>query len=102
MRRPLAPLHQSPRRGFTLIELLVVIGIIGLLVGITLVVGGQVMTGGRRSVTQDTLRTLDTALLAYIDAKGENPPATFSVDPAQPDVLFLAADARDTEHPSYG
>jgi prepilin-type N-terminal cleavage/methylation domain-containing protein len=82
------------RRGFTLIELLIVIGIIGVLVGITLVVGSQVMAGGRKSVTLDTIRVLDSSLDAYIHSKGENPPPTWS-DPAQPNVKYLAADALD-------
>jgi prepilin-type N-terminal cleavage/methylation domain-containing protein len=64
------------RRGFTLIELLVVIGIISILIGITFAVGRSVVGGSRKSLTEDTMRILDTALQAYIQARGENPPFT--------------------------
>lgn len=64
------------RRGFTLIELLVVIGIIGILVGITFAVGRSVVGGSKKNATEDTMRVLDTALQAYIQARGENPPFT--------------------------
>src|SRR5437899_1221558 len=94
MRRTHQHTARRAHRGFTLIELLIVIGIIGVLVGITLVVGSQVMTGGKKNVTLDTIRVLDSSREAYIHSKGENPPPTWS-DPAQPSVIYLAADARD-------
>lgn len=66
----------SNRRGFTLIELLVVIGIIAILVGITFAVGRSVVGGSKKNATEDTMRVLDAALQAYIQARGENPPFT--------------------------
>jgi prepilin-type N-terminal cleavage/methylation domain-containing protein len=90
-------------RGFTLIELLIVIGIIGLLVSLTLVVGGQVMSGGKQRLTLDTLKILDNAMDAYVHSTEGNPAPYVAgmdplVSPAQPNVLFIAADARDMEH----
>lgn len=97
MRR--STLSRSGRNaGFTLIELLVVLGIIALLVGITLAVGKTVKVGGEVRVTQDTLRVLDSALDAYIHATGQTPDPTATPDPSRPNVIFLAADARDLSH----
>ncbi|MCE7974590.1 MAG: type II secretion system protein [Leptolyngbya sp. PLA1] len=64
----------SARRAFTLMELLVVIGIIAVLIAITFMVGRAVTTNSKKGVTQDTLRVLDSALTAYVAAKGELPP----------------------------
>jgi prepilin-type N-terminal cleavage/methylation domain-containing protein len=64
--------HQ--RRGFTIIELLVVIGIILVLIGITFAVGRSVVGDAKKRTTEDTLRVLDTALQAYIQTRGDNPP----------------------------
>jgi prepilin-type N-terminal cleavage/methylation domain-containing protein len=90
------------RAGFTLIELLIVLGIIALLVSITLVVGGQVMNSGKKTLTQDTLRVLDTSLEAYVKSNETNPdPWAPKLDllPSGPqtdaNVRFPAADARD-------
>lgn len=69
------------RRGFTLIELLVVIGIIGILVAASLVVGTKVVGGGKERATIDTIRLLDTALQNYIQEVGEIPGPTVD-DPA--------------------
>jgi prepilin-type N-terminal cleavage/methylation domain-containing protein len=97
----------SNRRGFTLIELLVVIGIIAILIGITFAVGRSVVEGSKKNATEDTLRVLDTALQAYIQARGENPP--FAVDfpdpadtnPAAPRglVVLLAFDGTNMDDP---
>jgi prepilin-type N-terminal cleavage/methylation domain-containing protein len=87
----------SARSGFTLIELLVVIGIIGLLIGITLVIGFQVTNGARKNATQDTIRVLDSALEAYVKSTDGNPPPTvLAMNPLQPATqIYLAADAFD-------
>jgi prepilin-type N-terminal cleavage/methylation domain-containing protein len=108
------PRHPRPRvspgraaAGFTLIELLVVLGIIGLLISITLVVGGQVMNSGKVRLTQDTIRVLDTSLEAYLKANETNPePWVYASDltgsAAGANVRFPAADARDMEHTTAG
>jgi prepilin-type N-terminal cleavage/methylation domain-containing protein len=86
----------SARSGFTLIELLVVIGIIGLLIGITLVIGGGVMNGSRKSATLNTIQVLDSALEAYIKSTdGSPPPTAVGLDTLTPNNIFLGADARD-------
>jgi len=61
-------------RAFTLMELLVVVGIIAVLVAITFMVGRAVTANSKRGITQDTIRILDSALAAYVAAKGEIPP----------------------------
>jgi len=70
----------SQRPGFTLMELLIVIGIIGVLVAITLVVGNAVANSSKRSTTELIIRTLDNSLSAYISDTGDIPPA-FIEDP---------------------
>lgn len=50
------------RRGFTLIELLVVIGIISLLVAMTVVVGGKVIAGQKKNLTETIMRNTMTAI----------------------------------------
>ncbi len=97
----------SNRRGFTLIELLVVIGIIAILVGITFAVGRSVVGGSKKRATEDTMRVLDAALQAYIQARGENPP--FAVDfpdpadtdamPPQEVMVLLALDGTNIDDP---
>lgn len=62
-------MRRQHRSAFTLIELLVVLGIIGILVGLTLVVGGSVVAGGKKRQTEETLKNLDNALNAYIAAR---------------------------------
>jgi prepilin-type N-terminal cleavage/methylation domain-containing protein len=86
---------RTARPGFTLIELLVVLGIIGILIGITLVVGKQVRTSSQTRLTQDTIRVLDSAVQAYKNATGDLPPPLAAVDPAQPTMIFPAIDGRD-------
>jgi len=63
------------RAAFTLVEILVVIAIIAVLVAITTLVGSAVVDTGKKRATQGVLQTLDSALAAYIDSKGDNPPA---------------------------
>ncbi len=65
----------SPARAaFSLIELMVVIAIIAILVGITTMVGSAVVNTGKKHATKGVIQSLDQALAAYIDAKGDNPP----------------------------
>lgn len=92
-------------RAFTLIELLVVIVIIGVLLVLTLSLGPSLIGSGKRSVTQDTLKILDSALSAYIAEKG-GPPEPFVEDPRLPrsqrDGRFVipVADARNFTNPT--
>ncbi len=86
------------RRAFTLIELLIVITIIGVLVGISFAVGSQVMDGGKRTATEQTLRVLDTALAAYKSAKDDLPPIQcvyVPPDNAGPIKVWTMSDVRD-------
>ncbi len=83
----------SASRGFTMIELLIVVGIIGVLIGLSLFIGSQVMGGSKARATEDTLRILDAALQDYIAATGGNPPAIYEV-PGGNNVIPIA-DARD-------
>ena len=62
------------RSAFSLIELMVVIAIIAILVGITTMVGSAVVNTGKKHATKGVIQSLDQALAAYIDAKGDNPP----------------------------
>jgi prepilin-type N-terminal cleavage/methylation domain-containing protein len=71
--------NERERHAFTLVEILVVIAIIAILVAITTMVGTAVVNTGKKQATQGILQTLDSALAAYIDAKGENPPALVPV-----------------------
>ncbi|MGV6813454.1 MAG: type II secretion system protein [Phycisphaerales bacterium] len=67
------------RAGFTLLEILVVISIIALLVGISAMVGTAVINSGKNKSTQGILQSLDEALAAYMDQKGDIPPALVEV-----------------------
>jgi prepilin-type N-terminal cleavage/methylation domain-containing protein len=73
-----ASCHRATR-GFTLLEILVVISIIALLVGISAMVGTAVIDSGRKKSTQGIIQSLDQALAAYIDQKGDIPPALVEV-----------------------
>ena len=73
------------RPAFTLIELLVVIVVIGVLLTLVVAVGSRVVSGGKASLTQDLIRTLDQSLDAYMgDNNNDVPPAIVS-DPEDPD-----------------
>lgn len=98
--KPSAFTLSPARSAFTLIELLIVIAIIGVLSAIALVAGGKVLTGGKRTATQDMIRVLDTAVDAYISSKEGNPPPLVDVETmpgaAQSQMrVFPVADARD-------
>lgn len=67
------------RSAFTLIEILVVITIIAILVTITTMVGIAVINTGKNQATLGVIQTLDEALAAYIDQKGDNPPALVEI-----------------------
>ncbi len=109
------PSHQArtgaTRAAFTLIEILVVIAIIAVLVAITTLVGSAVVDTGKKRATQGVLQSLDSALAAYIDAKGDNPPALVEIpypllpagipDASPGDSLFFPAiDGRGRESTS--
>jgi prepilin-type N-terminal cleavage/methylation domain-containing protein len=97
------------RHAFTLVEILVVISIIAVLVAITTMVGTSVVNSGKNKATLGILQTLDSALAAYIDTKGDNPPALVAIPYAnlpasiqnqyQPDevVYYPAIDGRGRE-----
>ncbi len=89
------------RRGFTVIELLVVVGIIAILVGLSFVVGGKVLEGGKRGAALETIRLLDNALNDYM-AKTDGLPATTVEDPEDRDRVFPVADARDMQNTDSG
>jgi len=74
--------HWSSRRrhAFTLVELLVVIAIISVLMAISLIVGAQVVSGGKARVTADTIRVLDSAVSDYVNRVGRIPDATARVE----------------------
>jgi len=72
-------MKKNTRQAFTLIELLVVIAIIGILAGISTMVGSAVIATGKKHATQGVIQSLDQALAAYIDKKGDNPPALVEI-----------------------
>ncbi len=67
---------RSGRAGFTINELLVVISIIAVLVALTVIVVGKVAGAGKQRLTEQTLKTLESALETYVSATGNIPPAT--------------------------
>lgn len=83
-------------RAFTILELLVVIGIIGILIAISLVVGNAVSSGSKQRITLDTIRVLDASLDAYIQAKGSIPdPWVQDPRTGQTSKIVPIADARN-------
>lgn len=89
------------RSAFTLIELLVVIVIIAILVGLTLAVGGAVVTSGKGRLTTDLIRQTDVAIEQYISATDGLPPLLVaannpnSSNPANAKVLLPLVDGVD-------
>jgi prepilin-type N-terminal cleavage/methylation domain-containing protein len=83
---------RRPRGAFTLIELLVVIVVIGVLLTLVVAVGTKVVGGGKTSLTQDLIRTLDQSLDSYMgDNNNEAPPAIVAdpedTDPDDPRMI---------------
>lgn len=76
----LFPVSDRRRHAFTLVELLVVIAIIGILMAISLIVGSQVISGGKARATADTLRVLDSAVSDYVNRVGKIPDSTVRVE----------------------
>lgn len=88
------------RRGFTLIELLVVIGIIGVLIAITLVVGGQVLTSSKARTTADVIRQLNSLTDQWVQLEDRPIPSRFSFTfGAAPDNVwdYALADVRRSD-----
>jgi prepilin-type N-terminal cleavage/methylation domain-containing protein len=90
------------RGGFTLIELLIVIGVIGVLTAITLVASKVVGEGSKVRATQDLIRSLEGALLAYSTDTGKIPlpyveDPRGETDPAFRGLLIPVADARNMD-----
>ncbi len=75
--------RDGTRGGFTLLEMLIVIGLVALLVGLSAMVGSSVINSGKKKATFGVIQTLDTALAAYIDQKGTNPPALVEIPYAE-------------------
>lgn len=89
----------TPRRvrAFTLMELLIVIAIITLLAAISLAIGSKVLSGGRESLTANTVRALDVALNSYITDAGGKVPSPLVEHPASSSTAVMwqpIADAR--------
>lgn len=85
-------------RGFTLIELLIVLAIIAGLMALGMVVGRQVVTGGKARVTEQLITSLDQSVDSYVADKGSLPPAVYShaetVNGVRSVFDFPALDAR--------
>jgi prepilin-type N-terminal cleavage/methylation domain-containing protein len=84
MNHPLSTRNLSNRlsqhnRGFTLIELLIVIAIVSLLAAIGIGVGAGMINSGKKTATVGVIQALDQTLDAYIDVKGDLPPALVAV-----------------------
>lgn len=87
------------RRGFTLIELLVVIGIIGILIAVTLVVGGQVLSSSKARTTADVIRQLNSLTDQWVQLEDRPLPSKYTFEfGAVPDNQweYALADVRAT------
>lgn len=95
--------HAPPHSGFTIIEMLVVIVIIALLVAITGVVYSRVMTGARRSATENFLRNMAQGIEQFHADFGYYPPMLDDdeehLQPDHPQRLTVVAASDDpVEH----
>lgn len=92
------------RRAFSLLEMLVVIGIIGVLITISVVVGSAVTAGAKQRITEDTMSVLDASMEAFVKANGSSPdPGTRIVNPTSgTPTYFPVADARNMSNTDIG
>lgn len=81
----------TARSAFTLIELLIVIAIIAILASLTLVVAGQVTQGGKKSLTENTIRVLDQMAASVSADSGSKLASTYTDDAG---VAFPMIDGR--------
>ena len=65
--------HSHHRRAFSLLELSVVLAIIGLIAGLGISLGGNLMSGSDRIATQQRLITIRTTLESYAQKNGYLP-----------------------------
>ena len=80
--RPLRPVARSTfqtsvRRGFTLIEILVVIVIISMLIALLVPVLANIQQGGQVARVKNEINQLSTAIVAFKNTYGTEPPSRF-------------------------